>query len=295
MASKTRNKKYVMFIDETGTSKGPNPFTITGVIMEYKYCIDPEHGVSPLKHELNRFKNNCFGTTNIHLHLKQITACKTPFTVSEGVTLRHIANFWTRLPNFLNGIDMKIISVTVDKTKVEQYYSTPKDYYVVAFSHLLESFYSFLNNSDVESARIVLESRDEFLNLEVQKAFFDIFNAGTATVDVQMSKNKIKGFEFANKTDATYQSGLELADLVCNPLNRARLGKIDANPTNFRYGKENKIFKALKEKIYIGEGVSIPDPTFDFRNWGFKKIPVVKRQRQWEDDTNVNKEIEYNI
>lgn len=293
--SGSRDKKYIMFIDETGTSKGPKPFTITGVIFEYKYCIDNDNGTaSPLKQELNRFKNNCFGRTNLHLHLKQIITCEKPFTRDDGVTIRHLTNFWGRLPEFLGALDMKIISVTVDKSKLASYYTTPKDCYVVAFSHLMESFYSFLNAPNITTARIVLESRDENSNLTVQKAFFDIFNSGTASIDVEANKSKIKGFLFAKKDDIQYQSGLEIADLVCNPLSRARLGLVDAAPKNIKYGEENKIFKSLKSKLYSGN-TSSADPLLDLRNWGFKKIPVVKRQRKWNDDSTTDIEVEYFI
>lgn len=294
MSSRPKEIKYIMFIDETGTSNGPNPFTITGVVFEYKYCIDAKNSPSQLKKELNKFKNNCFGKSSIHLHLKQIITCEEPFTPANGVTIKHLQNFWGKLPTFLSSLDMRIISVTVDKTKMGTYYNNHKDFYVVAFSHLMESFFSLLDDPHVTSARIVLESRDDYSNLKVQKAFFDIFNSGTASIDVDSNREKIKGFIFAKKDDSNYQSGLEIADLVCNPLNRARLGLVDADPKNVIYGKENKIFKALKNKLYIGNA-TLPDPMQDLRNWGFKKIPVVKRQRKWIDDSKEGTDIEFFI
>jgi hypothetical protein len=124
----------------------------------------------------------------------------------------------------------------------------------------------------------VLESRDDYQNLLIQKAFFDIFNSGTVHLNVIDNSDKIKGFVFAGKEDQLYQSGLEIADLVCNPLSRLRRGlKKEVNPRNVTYGENNPIFSAIRNKIFIG------NPEHDFRNWGFKKVPIVKRLRIWEN------------
>ena len=172
--------------------------------------------------------------------------------------------------------------MTVDKEKLEQYYEPSKDPYVVAFTHILQTFYSFVGQSAVESARIVLESRDDSQNLDIQKAFFDVFNIGTTHLNVEQSlRDKIKGFIVAKKGDEIYQSGLEIADLVCNPLSRVRRGLIEANPKCMRskeYGVNNKIFASIKDKIYSATNID------DFRNWGFKKVPIVKRKREWQDN-----------
>ena len=45
------------------------------------------------------------------------------------------------------------------------------------------------------------------------------------------------------------------------------------------YGVENKIFSTIKDKIFSATN---PD---DIRNWGFKKVPVLKRQRPWINNT----------
>ena len=148
--------------------------------------------------------------------------------------------------------------------------------------HILQNFYSFIDNEEVESAKIVIEGRDDYSNLLVQKAFFDVFNNGTTYLNVkQRLRNKIKGFVIAKKGDSIYQAGLEIADLLCNPLCRVRQGKIELNPKCMKkdeYGTENKIFKVIKPKIYCKDDIT------DMRNWGFKKVPIVKKKRDWIND-----------
>lgn len=278
-----KSKKYSMFIDETGSPEDTGPFTVTGVIFEYKYAHDNEQTGVPciLREELNKFKIDCFQRSDFNFHLKDILSGNKPFRQEDGVTKQQLIEFWNKLPQFLSKLDFKIISVTVNKEKLTDFYSTPKDPYIVAFGHIMESFYSFINQSHVESARIILESRDDFKNLKIQQAFFDIFNTGTVHMDVASAKSKIKGFMFADKKSS--QAGLEIADLVCNPLSRARRGLVEVNPRAIKYGNENKIFESLKNKIYN------KDSGQDFRNWGFKLVPITKKMRDWASSPKTKK------
>jgi hypothetical protein len=277
MAAKA--KKYIMFVDETGDGK-TTPYTLTGVIFEYKYSVDQNSG-STLKKEIEQLKLDCFGTKDIILHLNDISRGLKAY---KNFSREMRTKFYTKLPDFLKGLKFKIVSITVDSKKMNEYYKTPKkDHYVIAFTHLMEAFYSILSPKNVESGRIVLEARDDNENLAVQKAFFEVFNNGTLHLDVEEQRKKIKGFTMAPKGDPAYQSGLEIADIICNPLSRVRQGKIEADPRCMdSYGNENKIFKAIKNKIYVG------NHSHDFRNWGFKKVPIVKKKRKWNDDPKEN-------
>lgn len=267
-----------MFIDETGRAdiELDEPFTLTGVIFEYRYAIDQQGNKSNLKCKLNKLKLDSFGTEDIDIHLTDISRKTKSF---ENMETSKIKSFYENLPGFLSALDCNLISITIDKNKLKTYYEPSKDPYVIAFTHILQNFYSFINKDEIESARIVIESRDDASNLKVQKAFFDVFNNGTIHLEIEdRLRDKIKGFIIAKKTDSEYKCGLEIADLVCNPLSRARRGLIEANPKCFRYGKENKIFTALKEKIYSPTNIE------DIRNWGFKKVPIVKSNREWNDN-----------
>ena len=46
------------------------------------------------------------------------------------------------------------------------------------------------------------------------------------------------------------------------------------------YGNENKIFTAIKDKIFT------PTDNTDLRNWGFQKVPITKKKREWINDSN---------
>lgn len=274
--------KYIMFIDETGSPDIDNkeqPFTLTGVIFEHKYAVKVNGDDCKLKCELDKFKYKCFQNLDLPIHLVDISNGKKRF---QNIPKRQRVTFYNELPAFLQSLEFNIISITIDKEKLKAYYEPSKDPYIVAFTHLLQSFYNFISKQNVESARIVIEGRDDLSNLRIQKSFFDVFNNGTTHLNIETElRDKIKGFIIAKKNDDDYKSGLEIADVVCNPLSRVRRGKIEADPKCMRrgeYGNKNIIFSAIKNKIYTGTNLE------DFRNWGFKKIPVLKHQRKWIDD-----------
>jgi len=261
--------KYTMFIDETGTANGMDFFGVVGVIFKDSESYNQNRGVIPrLKQQVDSFKRACFGRDDFVFHLEEIAGNKEPFRSVDGVTRSQLTKFWNDLPSFLQGLDFKIIFVSVDKQVLNEYYKTPKDPYVVAFSHIMKSFLDFISAPQVESARIVLESRDDFHNFQVQKAFFDIYNSGTVHLDITDEiKKKIKGFLFLDKHN--YNAGLEIADLVCSPLSRVNRGLVEVNPKRIIYGKTNRIYPAIESKIYVGK------PEHSKENWGFKKVPIV--------------------
>ena len=277
------SKKYIMFVDETGTtSDRRSPFTVTGVIFEYKYAYQPDHAAQAceLKSKLDSLKSQCFGRTDLVLHMRDLLNAQKAFSAKNGISNDQLQKFWDLLPSFLQELEFTIISVTVDREKLNDFYATPKDPYTVAFSHIMKSLYAFLSQPIVESVRIVLESRGERGDFQIQKAFFDIFNTGTVHLDVEPYKNKILSFTFSDKHHVHYQYGCEIADVVCLPLSRARRGLVEVKPKHVTYGNRNKIFTAIKGKLFSANANQ------DVRNWGFKKVPIIKKHRLWHDDTN---------
>lgn len=276
-----RGEKYTMFIDETGDHNIDNeqPFSIIGVIFNDKYCINRNDKPSELKKKLCELKNEYFKNDNINLHLVDIMRGNKEY---KKYSEEERYNFIKALPDFFKDINCKIISITIDKNKLKKYFRPSKDPYIIGFMHVLQNFYSFISNEKIESARIVIEGRDDYSNLLVQKAVFDVFNNGTIHLDIEEKlRSKIKGFIIAGKGDSSYQSGLEIADLLCNPLSRVRRGMIEVNNMclrNFKYGTDNKIFEVIKKNIYCKNDIK------DIRNWGFQKVPIVKKKRDWIND-----------
>lgn len=258
-----------MFVDETGTANGKDFFGVVGVIFEDKLAYNEDKTITPpLKQKLEQFKMDCFGKSDFVFHLEQITNSRKPFRSEDGVTQSQLRKFYSDLPSFLQGLDFKIIFVSVDKETLNNYFASPKDPYVVAMAHIMKSFISFIKSPLVDSARIVFESRDDKHDFQIQKAFFDVFNSGTVHLEITDEiRNKIRGLVFLDKEN--YHPGLEIADLVCNPLSRVKRELVELNSKRIRYGKTNRIFPLIEPKIYIGKNGHTNT------QWGFKKVPVI--------------------
>jgi len=258
-----------MFVDETGTANGNNHFGVVGVVFKGSYAYNEDKTIVPqLKTDLDAFKNTTFGRSNFIFHLDRITGNKAPFRSQDGVTRKHLNDFYSSLPSFLSGLDFKIIFVSVDKSLLSDYFTDAKDAYAVAFAHIMKSFFNIIKPDTVEKARIIIESRDDYHDFLLQKAFFDIFNGGTAHLEVNENvKRKIKGLNFVEKDN--YHPGLEIADLICNPLERVMQGLNELRKQRVSYPTGNPIFSAIQSKIYIG------NTGHTINNWGFKKVPFI--------------------
>ncbi|WP_141536156.1 DUF3800 domain-containing protein, partial [Bacillus cereus] len=124
-----KKKKYVLYIDETGISSSSNFFGMLGVVFTYKYSVDEQEN-SELTTKLNNFKNECFGREDLTLHLIEILGKQKQF---DFLTDEQVKTFFDKVPDFLKGLDFHIISVTVDRRKLLQYYGSYKDPYEIAF------------------------------------------------------------------------------------------------------------------------------------------------------------------
>lgn len=274
MTAKPKNKnKYILFIDETGVSDidSEDNFSLLGVICEYKYSVDINEECE-LKRKIDKYKKDIFGRSDLVIHLLDIERGTKAYSRIDKNARK---KFMNKLYNLLKDINCTIISITIDKKMLKKYYSPTKDPYVIAFSHLLQCFYSFITKNPTESARIVIEARDDKANLSVQKAFFDVFNNGGAYLKVDETiRNKISGFIMAEKGDNIYKYGLELADMLCNPLWRVKNGKFEVSErfiSKREYGNKNKIFDSVVNKIYCDVSKD------DISNWGFVKIPILEK------------------
>lgn len=274
-------KQYTMFVDESGVAniQTDTHFSVVGVIFKSDYAYSHSNTKVPtLRQQLEEFRNECFDDRNKQLHLLDILKREKEFT-KQKVTSAQVNHFFHRLPDFLQGIEFTIISVTVDKKNLKKLHPEHKEPYTIAFYHIMKSFYAFLSKeSNVDSAGIVVESRDDHQNFIIQKAFFEIISMGTLHLEFkEQTRSKIRTFLFAKKTDPVYQYGLEIADLLCSPISRVRIGKIELRPKNIEYGDENRVFNAIEHKIFVYSEEQ------DKLDWGFKKAPMIQSNQGYTE------------
>ncbi|HII4442023.1 DUF3800 domain-containing protein [Clostridium perfringens] len=263
MVNYRNNKKCIMFVDETGTvsiSETNSTFGLTGVIFNLKY-----YNESMFKENFMNFKKDVFGENPPNLHLVDIINGRRDFS---NINIETKKDFLRKIPMFLRNVDFDIISVTINKDELINNNILLKDIYDIALSELMDSYYAYIHKNNISTARIVLESREDDCNIVTQNAFFTVYNHGTLLRKSENNiKEKITGFILAPKGDIKYGAGLEIADILCNPLTRVRIGKKEISKRGLDHNN-NTIYDSVKDKIF-----NINNDVF---NHGFKCLPSLQ-------------------
>lgn len=262
--NKPRPEKYLLYLDESGVAHGTEKgsFTLAGIIIKKKYADE-------LKIKLDAFKTECFGKSDIILHMMDIRTNKKDFSPSL-IHRNQIQSFEDNLPAFLESLDITIISATVDNARLHEYYKTPKDEYSIAFMHIMKNIYHFICEDTVDQLDIFLETRDETNDFTVQKSFFESYYNGSIHLDItEAVKSKIKRFVFKDKKENI--AGLQIIDAICMPIKAIRTHGTDGSTNQ----NDVAIFNAIKSKFYN------PLQYNDIKNWSFKKVPLIKKPGTW--------------
>lgn len=129
-----------MYVDENGhqslkgdlTNNSKRFLCITGIIMPIK-----EHDVLEVK--VNALKVDCFGTTDIVLHRREIIGAKPPFEVLSDIEKRETFN--NAFLNIVESTRYRVISIVIDKYRlVEKYGIRAQDPYALALEYLMQRY-----------------------------------------------------------------------------------------------------------------------------------------------------------
>ena len=263
------NIDYVMFIDENGNGgqitdifnkiinneeidDNSRYFTITGCIFEKDeyFCSKKEIQNLKIKYWNNGMyydtkdkKNKC-----VCLHSREIRRHDKAFNDK----LIDYSNFINDLSQILDGINCKIISVTIDLvTYLKNGYL--QNVYETAFDFLLERYIYATKNG--KKGIIMLEARGKEEDKKLLKHIYEIiYNKGRKNISTNELISKIDGVYFNPKWNEEYSAtyiGLEITDLFSYPIHQY-----------VKYKKENLSFNVLKSKLdgypeFINKGIKI--------------------------------------
>ena len=162
------------------------------------------------------------------------------------------SNFINDLSQILDGINCKIISVTIDLvTYLKNGYL--QNVYETAFDFLLERYIYATKNG--KKGIIMLEARGKEEDKKLLKHIYEIiYNKGRKNISTNELISKIDGVYFNPKWNEEYSAtyiGLEITDLFSYPIHQY-----------VKYKKENLSFNVLKSKLdgypeFINKGIKI--------------------------------------
>lgn len=214
----------VMFIDESGhhnldpeTSDPNYPiFVLCGCIFDEKYYLEE------VVKKFNQLKEKFFGSNEIILHTLEMTR---PSKYKDNRFAKLInadfrKGFYKALNEFLKEIEFILVSCVIKKpAHLEKYGAEALDPYLLSFNVLLDEFISEL--PDDNQAKIVAEKRNDILDNQLELAWLNLKINGTENVKGSEIKERIENLYMTLKS--TNEAGLQITDLVANPIGRYML------------------------------------------------------------------------
>lgn len=233
----------IMFIDESG-DHNLNPkkvqstyplFVLAGCIFEETYY--KEQFVS----KFNAFKKDFFDSDDIILHMVELTrphqSKDKRYLKLRGPKFR--IKFYTALNKFIAETEFSLAASVIKKVEhVTKYGLEGLDPYLLSFDNLLSRFIQNLKPD--QKGKIIAERRDDILDNQLELAWLNSKINGTSTVRASAIKEKIEDLRLAPKS--LNEPGIQLADLVANPIGRHIL-KISRKPCH------EVDFEVLEKKI----------------------------------------------
>lgn len=237
MSDNKNKNRYSFFLDEAGdhglSFVDPNfpLFLLAGSLFE-------EAESKRLEKEINNFKKEFLGTTEVILHSRDIRKCEGAFQILFDLKIKE--RFYNKLNNIIAKADFSIIGAGVSKEEhIKKYGKGARDPYAISLGFVMERLIFCLDTkSPLATVDIKIEKRGKREDKQLLDQYNSILDRGTYYVDSQRLRNKINSFESFFKRDNI--TGLQIADLCAYPLARHIL-----NP------KEPYVsFQIIEKKLY---------------------------------------------
>ncbi len=216
-------RKYNLYIDESGDADlySGRWLCLCGIVLEDEYATNN------MPCQFDKFKQK-YNIENTVLHLEDIKRNRKNFGFLSKSDNRTF--FYNDLALLLKNLTFDIIAVVIDKSYHRKKYITPHDPYHYALKIIVENFSSYLYQKS-GLGKVYAESRNGTLDLLLSDYFSQIYDNGTfyagctnhgprnysAKAIQRITSRKIKFFNKEN-TIKYKVNGLEIADLLCNPV-----------------------------------------------------------------------------
>ena len=190
-------------------------FVLGGVIVEQRYAADD------LPRELDAFKRQMFGRTDIVLHTADIVRNRNGFEEMKDPVFR--ARFMDALNALMQRLRYMVVACAIRKTShLDRYGLAAMDPYLMSLDVLVERF-CFEVGAMSRGGAIIAERRGYPLDQGLELAWERLRLQGTRYVRSRDIEHRMAGLELRAKSENV--AGLQLADLVVSPIGRHVLGK----------------------------------------------------------------------
>lgn len=247
------SSSYQFFLDETGDhslsfiDQNFPLFLLAG-------CLFEDTELQRVEKEINNFKKEFFGTTNVVLHSREIRKCEGVFQILFDLKIKE--KFYEKLNNIVTNAVFVIIGAGVNKEEhIKKYAKGARNPYNISLGFIMERLIFCLDSKSSSAlVDIKFEKRGRKEDGQFLGQYNIILDRGTYYINSQRLKNRINDFTGFLKRDNII--GLQVADLCAYPLARHIL-----NP------KEPYIpFQIIENKLYC-------DRSGGYDGYGLKIFP----------------------
>ena len=226
---------YYLFLDESLMYGNLKYFVLAGIFIKadvYKETLVPA---------INKLKLDVFGNSNVILHEIELRKReKAPYDVLKKPEQNKM--FWDGILKIFSEVNFRTIGAGVNCSIYKQRYSEyiRNSEYTIALRLIMENFVHFLESTDGKGT-LYLESVNSTSDQHLSELYYNIISDGSLFIKNSTFQKRLATINFPIKTDNTI--GLQMADLIPNPLNR-----------NFSHCKEKNpsLLGYILDKLYDG-------------------------------------------
>ena len=225
---------YIVYVDESGDH------SLTSINADYPvfvlcFCIiNKEKYQQQLVPAIQQLKMQTFGHDQIIIHEHDLRKKKGDFS---QLNKERREKFMFELSTMMDGADITIVGVVIEKNHHLQKYSNPYHPYHLALQFGLERIYSFLkeHNQHDKITHVIFEERGSKEDMELELEFRRL-------CDGHNRAKKLLPLEIIMASKKSNSTGLQLADITARPLGLSVL----------RPEQKNQAFDILEKKLYRG-------------------------------------------
>ncbi len=240
--------EYYLFLDESKPLSGLKYFCLAGCIIEKNVYINE---IIP---KVQLLKQEIFSNTNIILHevdLRKAEKCEYKILMNKAKRDK----FWIETYDILKNCQLTTMGACVNDVQTKSLY--PEKFLnsceYITLQIILENFVHFLEKANAKG-NIILESVNTTEDSRLTNFYYSILSRGTLFLQSKIFQKHLGTINHYIKADNNI--GLQLADLIPNPINR-EFSQLKQ--------KQYSLLDIINEKSYDG-GIGLKD------KFGIKKI-----------------------
>ncbi|HDR7327125.1 TPA: DUF3800 domain-containing protein, partial [Bacillus toyonensis] len=162
----------------------------------------------------------------------------TPYEVMKKKENR--VAYISKINELFQNQNFHVLGVAIHEQDLERLYPNLRDKYFISLQVILENYVNFLERND-GIGNIVIESRNPKQNQQLQNHFYNLKATGTLFYEQSVLQKHLGTISFPLKAENI--TGLQIADMIPNPLNRDLSGMEQKIPG---------LIKNIKQKVYDG-------------------------------------------